>query len=227
MAIQFNDDCSPTGHATIAADRLDPRQREVCTYYDSHRKYEKEEFKFVIKTVQALAPGVLCAAKYEHTGGPFGGQRADLSWGKLGEPDENGDQKVSPWICRLICFGKNKGGKQFPPGPSFDLPREEHFLSFLRRIAFPIQLYNRASGLPILIRGDGWYERERDGALKKKKNGSLVPQVGIERGTSFSPYFCESDFSSEEQFAEFLKRWLYQDVLREAVAEAQPPNGAA
>lgn len=211
MPIEFDDDGSPAA-INPATPFLSPRQEALLQYYNALRPYEQTEFCFVIKTIRGLFPKAQCEAIALHTGGPIApGDQADLSWGRLTNTARNSLQNVQNWVCRLIIFGDKDGG--FPTRPKFDLPQDNHFLSFTRRIAFPIRLYNRASGLPILIRGDGWYERERDGSLKKKKNGSLVRQVGIERGTSFSPYFCESDFSSKDQFAEFLKRWLDQDVL--------------
>ena len=115
--------------------------------------------------------------------------QADLSWGRIV------NNKVQDWVCRLILFPS--GRNAFPEAPSFNLPRESHFLSFTRRIAFPIRLYNRASWLPILIRGHSWDGNE--------------PERGIKEGTAFSPYFCDNNFSNEEEFAAFLKRWLVTD----------------
>jgi hypothetical protein len=205
MAIQFDNDGSPTNQARIPQNLLDPRQRVVHAYYESHREYEKEEFKFVIKAIESIVGTVQCSARY-HTGSPMlpDGQ-ADLSWGRHHDADGNALANVQDWVCRLICFGG-----QWPEAQPFVLPQDTRFPAFTRRVAFPVRLYNRSSGLPILVRG-----------------GQDGNNLAIAHNTAFAPYFCEDKWNSSSEFAEFLKRWLEPSALAQAVTAAQPPNGTA
>jgi hypothetical protein len=210
MPVQFDADGSPTA-IIPGVTWPSPRQGALLQYYIALRPYEQAEFRFVIRTIRGLFPNAQCDAIAQHTGGPIApGDQADLSWGRLTNEAGVPLQNVQDWVCRLIIFGDNDGG--FPTGPNFDLPKDSHFLSFTRRIAFPIRLYNRASRLPILIRGDSWSAAE--------------PQRGIREGTAFSPYFCDGDFSSEKQFKKFLERWLDPKALK-AVTAQQPEQPQA